>query len=138
MTKRIKIFLYFPPEQTEKPLIHHLIKEYDLMINILQAEVKQGKRGKLTADFKGDDKSLQNALTFLDSLGVKYKIFTKSIIWHENKCIHCGACTAVCPSRALSMNPDNWNLSFNHDKCLLCELCIPACPVNAIDKDFSQ
>jgi ferredoxin len=47
--------------------------------------------------------------------------------------VHCGACTAVCPSRALTMNGDKWTLTFDHSKCLICELCVKACPLKAMD-----
>ncbi len=34
-----KLMLYFPECETEKPIVYHLVKDYDLMINIYRARV---------------------------------------------------------------------------------------------------
>jgi len=56
----------------------------------------------------------------------------KSVAVLDGKCVHCGACTAVCPSGALSIEAPRWELSFEKDKCDICQLCARACPVHAI------
>ncbi|MDD3839983.1 MAG: 4Fe-4S binding protein [Clostridia bacterium] len=134
--KKIKLSLRFSPHLTEKPITYHLIKDYDLVINILNAEINFNKAGKLTVEMEGTEENIDKGLRYLEQQGVKYKIFTKTIIWEEDKCVHCGACTAVCPSRALKMDQKDWSLSFDKSKCLVCELCIQACPINAMDMDF--
>ena len=133
--KTIKVFLYFPPDRTDKPISYHLIKDFDLVLNILQGQITPGKRGRLTVELTGDEENIERGLRFLDEQGVRYRIFAKSILWNEGKCVHCGACTAVRPSRALYMDPVTWSLTFEQEKCLICEACIKACPLDAMDVD---
>ena len=134
--KKIKVFLYFPPDKTDKPIVYYLVKDYDIIFNILQAEIEPSKRGRLTIELEGTEENLQKGLEFIESQGVKYRIFNKNIIWNEDNCVHCGACTAVCPSQALSLNREDWSLNFDQSKCLVCEECIKACPMKAIDVDI--
>lgn len=48
------------------------------------------------------------------------------------KCVDCGACTAVCNPKALSLDPISSALIFDRQKCTGCKLCIKACPLRAI------
>ncbi|MBW2193204.1 MAG: 4Fe-4S binding protein, partial [Deltaproteobacteria bacterium] len=50
----------------------------------------------------------------------------------KNRCTHCGACTAVCPTRALSIERPEMVVDFNQKKCSVCELCVPTCPTRAM------
>lgn len=46
------------------------------------------------------------------------------ILFYEKKCIHCGACEAVCPNGAQKTAPKRL---FDREKCGLCGKCVPAC-----------
>jgi len=48
------------------------------------------------------------------------------------KCVDCGACTAVCNSRALHLDPTSWSLIYDQQQCTGCKLCIKACPMRAL------
>jgi L-aspartate semialdehyde sulfurtransferase ferredoxin len=130
--KKIKVTVYFPANKITKPVTYHLVKDYDLILNILHADISLNKVGKLIADIEGEESNIEAGLKFLDDQGLKYQLFTKSIIWQEDNCVHCGACTAVCPSGALKMNMDDWSLEFDKEKCMVCELCVKACPLNVM------
>ena len=135
---KLKLILYFPPEKTDKPFSYHLVKDYDLVFNILQAEVKPGKRGRLTVELEGSEENLERALDYITSNDIHYRPFNKNIVRNQGECMDCGACTAVCPSGALYMDRNSWELIFDESKCLLCELCIKACPVKAIDVNMFE
>ena len=45
-------------------------------------------------------------------------------------CIKCGTCTKVCPSGAISIGIDTFNIDLN--KCIFCGNCQFYCPVKAI------
>jgi len=51
----------------------------------------------------------------------------------EDICTHCGACTAICPTNALSINRDTMEVLFDSELCSGCELCVPVCPPRAME-----
>lgn len=132
----IKIGLKFPPEKTNKPVVTQLVK-YGLSFNILKASVSPGKKGSIILEVTGNDEDIKNGIEYLQKEGVTVKVFTESVIRYQDKCIHCGACTSVCPSGALTMNQDTWELEFDMDMCMLCGHCVHACPARAI-KNFDD
>ncbi len=130
--KRVKALLTYPPGAAGKPITYSLIREFDLWINILHAEIAADKAGKLIMDIQGSAEDVDRGLEFLDEEGIGYEILNGSIVWDEDKCVHCGACTAVCPSHALTMDNCDWSLVFDKEKCYLCRLCARTCPVGAM------
>jgi len=131
-SKKIKVTMFFPASNITKPVTYHLVKDFDLVVNILHADIGLNKVGKLTLDITGSEENIEAGLKFIEDEGIEYKLFTKSIIWQEDDCIHCGACTAVCPSGALQMDKTDWSLTFDREKCLVCELCVKACPLKVM------
>ena len=136
MENSMKIGLSFPPEKADKPIVTNLVK-FGLTFNILRATISPGKTGNIILEISGTDENLQQSLDYLRAEGIEVNIYTDSVIRYEEKCMHCGACTSVCPSGALVMNKDTWELEFTMDKCLLCGHCVKACPARAI-KSFDD
>ncbi len=134
--KNLKIALYFPPESTEKPVTYHLIKDYNLIVSILHANITAGKGGKTILHLSGSENDMERALVYIKDNGITYKIFAKTVIWNEDECINCGLCTGICPSGALKIDNDKRELEFEAEKCLVCETCLGVCPMRAIDIDF--
>lgn len=128
--KTIKISIYYPINKITVPLVSTLIKKFDLQVNILHADISLNKTGTLVADISGEDQNVDEGLKYIQEQGIGYKLFNKKLIWHEELCVHCGACTAVCPSHALVMSGED--LEFHKEKCLVCGLCIKACPLNVM------
>ena len=58
-----------------------------------------------------------------------------AIIIDKDKCIACGACVAVCPTGAISL--DTGKAEIDQDKCVACGACIGECPVEAISREES-
>ena len=129
--KTTKLRLLFPSDLTGEPITYHLVKDYDLVYNIFQAHVKPGMRGELIIEIIGSEPNIKAGVEFLQQKGIIVDYLTKSIGWDEDSCIHCGACTSVCPSGALKLD-ENAKLTFDEDKCVVCELCIDACPSKVI------
>jgi len=61
-----------------------------------------------------------------------------SVAVSGEKCVHCGACTSICASGALSMDAPAWTLEFHPGRCNACRRCIRSCPVGAISADGSN
>ncbi len=131
-----RYILNFPPESSDKPLSYHLVRDFDIRINILKAEVYPGKRGSLLLELKGKKNNIEKGIEYLSEHQVICEPLDKRIRFEEEKCIHCGNCTAVCFAGALIMNKKTWKLEFDKNKCVVCELCIPACPLHLFEIDF--
>lgn len=135
MAKR-RIVLTFPKDQVERPIIYRLSKDYDLVMNILRAQVMPKEVGRLVMELTGSREGINQGLKYLKESGVKVESMAQDIKLREEDCTHCGACTAVCPSGALSLDRTTWEVVFDRDKCLLCEHCLPACPYRVIESTF--
>lgn len=133
----VKLRLLFPEDLTVKPVSYHLVKDYDLVFNIFQAHVKPGKQGDMIIELSGENGNVQQGIDFLRNSGITVQILTSVIVWDEDMCVHCGACTAVCSTGALSLNEDAM-LVFDSDKCIACEQCVGACPSRVIKVNFKS
>ena len=130
--------LKFPPQSGDQPFSYHLVKDFDIRINILRAEVWPGKTGSLVLELDGTTTNLKNGIAYLQENQVSCEPLNKKITWDHVRCISCGNCTAVCFAGALQMDPVKWELQFDPEKCIVCELCVPACPLNLFKIDFRE
>ena len=127
------IILSFPPEVAQKALVWQLVKNYDLMFNILQATISNKKEGKMVLEISAANKAgFKKGVQFLKDQGVTISTPEHQIFKDEEICTHCGACTAVCPTDALYIKRPEMEVIFDKNKCSLCELCIPTCPTRAM------
>jgi len=131
-----RFILNFPPECSGKPITYYLIKNYNLEVNILRAEITAGKEGRLLIEVTAEEEDLKNGLHYLKNENVLVYPLSRELILNVDECVHCGLCTAVCFSGALEMDRINWELLFNPEKCVACELCIRACPLRLITLHF--
>lgn len=128
--------LRFPADTVNEPITYTLIKEYDVLINILNADITHGKEGNLLIEMAGQEENVNEAVVYLESKQVELSPVIKTILFKEEACIHCGACSSVCFPGALNMDPDSRMLQFSPDQCVACELCIKACPLQLFELNF--
>jgi ferredoxin len=126
----------FPADSSNKPLTYHLIRDFDLKINILKATIDEGQEGRLLIEIEADKDNVEAGIKFLKDEGVTVVPIEKQLHLDQDKCVHCGACTAVCFTNALSLNRETWELDFAKDKCVVCGLCVKACPIKIIEIGF--
>ncbi len=131
-----RIVLTFPSSRVEEPVTYRLIKDYDVLVNILNADITPGREGKLLLELKAPRENIDRALHYIENLDIGCSAAMKSIILKEEGCVHCGACTAVCFSDALTMERNTRELVFKPEKCIACELCIKACPLQLFELNF--
>lgn len=130
--KSVKVLLKFAVGEVDKPLTWTFAKEYNIRFSILQADIRSGQGGRLIMDLNGRQEDIENALAFARSQNVGVTVLSRSVRWDEDVCVHCGACTAVCNRKALTLDPATAELRFDNERCTVCEMCIHACPTGAM------
>lgn len=131
-----KIVLRFTKKTWDKPIVYKLAKDFDLVFNILKALVYPKQESVMVLELSGTEENYHRGIEYIMSLGITVQPIQHDIARDEAMCIHCGACTAVCPTGALSINRDTMEVLFSPDMCSVCELCITACPVRAMKASF--
>ena len=131
-----KIVLRFPPELTDQPVTYRLIKEYDLMVNILRGHITPKEEGMLVLELTGPKRQLDQGMAFLAELGVETKRVSKDVKWLKDRCTHCTACTSLCPTDALTVDRETMLVDFDKTKCIACEMCVTVCPYKAMEVQF--
>lgn len=133
-TKRL--VLSFPAHLIGQPVTYELVKKYNLKINILRARITPREQGRLVMEVTGSKKDLDAGLKFLDEVKVEVKALAQDVMFHQERCIECSACTSACPTGALSVQRPEMHVSFKREKCIACELCIPLCPYHVMEIVF--
>lgn len=132
-----KIVLRFPPQIVDKPLISNLVKDYDLTISIVKANINPYKEGSMVVELSGEPENYQHGLEFLREQGVRVEHLSEDIVRNMEKCTHCGACISSCPTGALYITRPSMEVIMDDDKCVVCGVCLKTCPVKAIEVKFN-
>ena len=127
------LILRFPKEVSTKPVVCYLTKNYDLIFNILNAAVLPRKEGVMVLELSGTRKNFREGVKYLKNNGIHVENASQEVTRNKQRCTHCGACTAVCPTGALTVERPEMSVKFDQSKCSVCELCVPACPTRAMD-----
>jgi len=133
-TKR-RVVLEFPPNVVQTPITYMLAKEYDIISNILRAEIAPEESGKLVLEMDGLSDRLDEAIEKIRGYGIEVTEIARKVAFDMDKCMHCGACISVCLAGALKLDQD-YHLQFIEPKCTVCEMCVPTCPVDAVTIDI--
>lgn len=128
-----RIVLHFPKEISGKPIIYKLVKDYDLVMNIIQANVNPDQEGRLIVELSGDEDNYKQGIEYLREWDVKVQLLSQDIHVDDELCVDCGVCIAPCPTGAISMNQDDMKVEFDLSKCVVCGLCAEICPYHAVE-----
>ena len=134
MKKRVT--LTFPRRSVQMPVTYRLAKDFNVAANIIRAQVAPNQIGKLVVELAGDIDALDAAIDWMRTQDINVSFASREISIDEDSCVHCGLCTGVCPTEALTLDPQTAMLVFTRSRCVVCEQCIPTCPVNAIVTSF--
>ena len=130
MAKR-KYLLGFSPTRVREPITYRMVKEFDLMLNILRAEVNE-RGGRLLIEIEGRPSKITSGVKYLKEKGVDVKELNEYVSKDEERCTHCGMCVSICPADAFETDKKTYKVKFKSDKCIACGLCLDACPPNAM------
>ncbi len=95
----------------------------------------------MVLELAGTKANFKKGVKYLEDSGINVLNAAQEIIRVDESCTHCGACTAVCPTAALTIKRPEMTVDFDQEKCSACELCVPTCPTRAMkmnpkDKNF--
>jgi len=132
-----KLMLSFARSECEKPIVYHLVRDYDLIVNIFRAKVTPEEAGYLVLDVTGTEENIEGALEYVRTFDVTINHTGKGVTWDEQRCTGCGNCLTHCPTFALYV-PDRGTMAvtFDEEKCIECLACIRVCPYGACASAF--
>ncbi len=133
--KRIYV-LHFNQNNYDKPIVYLLIKQFDLIINILRAVILPRKESYLVLEIEGEEALIEQGVAYLIENQVVVDSIRKSVKRNEEICTSCGACTAICPIGALYIERPSMKVLFAPEKCSACGLCVNVCPPRAMEVNF--
>ena len=128
-----RVVLHFPNLLVDQPIIYRLVRDYDLMFNILKASVTPKEEGLLVLDISGEQENYEKGIQYLTEVGVEIKPLSRDVYRDEARCTHCGACITICPTHAFVLEPSTRLVNFLDEKCIACGFCIKACPPRAME-----
>jgi len=130
MAKR-KFLLGFSPDLVNEAIVYRLVKDYDLKINILRAEVRE-QGGRLLMEVEGKAGNIKEAVRYLNEARVEVQELATYVEKNEERCTHCGMCLSICPVEALTVEMPSWRVRYDAERCIACGMCIDACPPGAM------
>ena len=136
MTVSHKIVLHFPKQTGGRPIICYLARDYNLLFNVLRAQVNPQQEGLLIMELTGEKADYDRGIEYLRGLGVRMQPLSQDIRRLDERCTSCGACTAVCPTGALAVDRPSMEVLFDDAKCVACEMCLGACPTKAMIAEY--
>ena len=76
---RMRLRLTFPPDLVPKPLLYHLVKDFDLVPNIRRADVR-ADHGWVILELEGAEDRLQLGLAWLEERGVTVDPIERDVV----------------------------------------------------------
>ncbi|MDY6907757.1 MAG: NIL domain-containing protein [Chloroflexota bacterium] len=128
-----RVVLHFPTRLVDQPIIYRLVRDYNLVLNILKASVTPNEEGLLVLELSGTREDYKRGIAYLQEAGVRIQSLGQNIVRNDARCTHCGACVVICPTGALALDPRTGEVKFYEDKCTACELCVLPCPPRAME-----
>ncbi len=132
-----RVILRFKRNTIDKPIVYRLAKDYDLVFNILRANISPKAESIMVMEIEGEKANFTRGMEYLEKAGLGIEPIEQDINRDEERCVHCGLCTSVCATEALDIDRETMRVSFDYEKCVACELCVRVCPVKAMNVSFT-
>ena len=133
MAVKKRLVLQFPARLVEEPIIYKLVKECDLVLNVLKASITPNEEGRMVLELSGTRENCEKGIKYLQNIGVKVQSLGQDVTRNDDRCTHCGVCVVVCPTGALNLDKKTRMVQFDSAQCTACELCVLACPPRAME-----
>jgi L-aspartate semialdehyde sulfurtransferase ferredoxin len=112
-----RVTLTFPKRTVQMPVTYRLAKEFNVAANIIRAQVAPNQIGKLVVELSGDIDQLDAAIEWMRSQNINVSLSLGEIVIDEDVCVHCGLCTGVCPTEALTIALHCLRTMYTHLSC---------------------
>ena len=132
-----RVILRFKRNTIDKPVVYRLAKDFDLVFNILRANVSPKAESMMVMEIEGSDADFTRGMDYLKQSNIGIEPIEQDINRDEEQCVHCGICTSVCATEALDIDRETMRVNFDYEKCVACELCVKVCPVKAMHVYFT-
>lgn len=132
-----RMILRFKRNTIDKPVVYGLVKNYNLVVNILRANISPKAESMMVVEIEGRESDFERGMDYLRGLNIGTEPIEQDINRDEQRCVHCGICTSVCAPEALYIPDRNtMRVEFDYQRCVACELCVKVCPVKAMSVSF--
>lgn len=132
-----RIILRFKKDTIDKPIVYRLVKDFNLVFNILRANISPKAESMMVIEVEGTETNFNKGMKYLTGLDIDTEPMEQDIKRDEAKCVHCGVCTSVCAPEALYIKDrKSMKVEFDYNRCVACELCVRVCPVKAMNVSF--
>jgi len=132
-----RIILRFKRDTIDKPIVYRLVKDYNLIFNILRANISPKAESIMVMEIEGSETNFAKGMQYFKDLDIDVKPMEQDIYRDEEKCVHCGLCTSACAPGALFIGDrETMKVDFDYRLCVACELCVKVCPVRAMNVSF--
>ena len=132
-----RIILRFKKDTIDKPIVYRLVKDFNLVFNILRANISPKAESMMVIEVEGTETNFKKGMKYLTGLDIDTEPMEQDINRDEAKCVHCGVCTSVCAPEALYIKDRKiMKVEFDYNRCVACELCVRVCPVKAMNVSF--
>jgi len=132
-----RILLRFKKNTIDKPIVYRLAKDFNLVYNILRANVSPRAESMMVMEIEGEEADFAAGMDYLKSWDLEIEPLGQDIARDEERCVHCGLCTSVCATQALDIDRETMQVRFDYERCAACELCVKVCPVKAMHVYFT-
>jgi ABC-type methionine transport system ATPase subunit len=68
MPEHVRLFVSFPEELVDRPMIYEVVKRFDVVPNLRRANVEQHS-GWVILELNGDQEQVDGAIAYLEELG---------------------------------------------------------------------
>ncbi len=115
----------------QESITYVLVTKFNIEPNILKAEMDDNG-GTMILKLKGEEENITAGVDYVRTIGIEALQLNKHIVRDPEVCIDCGSCVSICPSRAFTIDPVNWEVHLNYERCVACGSCLTACPTHAV------
>jgi len=86
----------------------------------------------MVVELSGEEIQISQGLNYLENVGVRVTPLGQNIQRLEDRCTSCTSCIPHCPTQALDVDRESWNVTFDPEKCIVCFSCLETCIYNAM------